>query len=148
MNRALLPAVAAAVAAGTTSVTRRIAPILLESPIDLPATSVLSLYVAGGRFVSFALAYGLLLGVAYRVGRTGDGSPDGGSVALATGLVAAVAYLVATAGTLLWLGPQQGAVTAVLAVGSSVGVGVQLAVVAFAGVALGQSRRRDDPEDA
>ncbi|MFC5278304.1 hypothetical protein ACFPM1_05955 [Halorubrum rubrum] len=148
MSRALLPAAVAAVAAGTTAVTRRIAPILLESPVDLPATRVLSVYIAGGRFVSFALVYGLLLGVTYRLGRTGDDSPDGGTVALATGLVAAVAYLVVTAGTLLWLGPQQGAITALLAVGSSVGVGVKLAVVAFAGLALGRSRRPATAADA
>ncbi|SFH79447.1 hypothetical protein SAMN04488066_1363 [Halorubrum aquaticum] len=141
MSRALLPAAVAAVAAGTTSVTRRIAPILLESSIDLPSTSALSLYIAGGRFVSFALVYGLLLGVAYGIGRAGNGSRGDGSIALATGVIAAVTYLVVTAGTLHWLGPQQGAITAVMAVGSSVGVGVQLAVVAFAGLALGRSRR-------
>lgn len=148
MTRALLPAAVAVVAAATTSVTRRIAPILLESPIDLPSTDALSLYVAGGRFVSFVLVYGALLGVAYRIGRTRGDLRSDGRVALVVGVVSAVAYLVVTAGTLLWLGPQQGAITAVLAVGSSVGFGVQLAVVVFAGLALGRFRRPGDGASA
>lgn len=140
MTRALLPAIVTAFAAGTTALTRRLAPILLESSVDIPPTNLLSLYIAGGRFVSFALVYGLLLGVAYRIGRTRDDPRGDGTVVLATGVVATVAYLVVTAGTLLWLDPQQGAITAVRTVGSSVGVGVQLAVVAFAGLALGRRR--------
>ncbi|MFC5133708.1 MULTISPECIES: hypothetical protein [Haloferacaceae] len=148
MTRALLPAAVAVVAAATTSVTRRIAPILLESSIDLPSTDALSLYVAGGRFVSFVLVYGALLGVAYRIGRTRGDLHGVGTITFTTGVVSAVAYLVVTAGTLLWLGPQQGAITAVLAVGSSVGFGVQLSVVVFAGLALGRLRRPGDGASA
>jgi len=46
-------------------------------------------------------------------------------------------YLVVTGAVLLWAGPEQGSVAAVGAIGSA--VGVELAVVAFAGLALGRS---------
>ena len=141
MNRALLPPAVAAVVAAVIGVARRLPPILIELSLEIPSPSVLSLYIAGSRFVSFVLVYGLLLGVAYWIGRGRDGGRGDGTLVLATGGVAAVVYLVVTAGILLWLGPDQGAITAVRVVGSTVSVGVQLAVVAFAGLALGRSRR-------
>ncbi|ACM58167.1 hypothetical protein [Halorubrum lacusprofundi] len=51
--------------------------------------------------------------------------------------VGGVVYLVVTGAVLLWAGPEQGSVAAVGAIGSA--VGVELAVVAFAGLALGRS---------
>ncbi|OYR57328.1 hypothetical protein [Halorubrum halodurans] len=148
MNRALLPPAVAAVVAAAIGVTRRLPPILIELSLEIPSPSALSVYIAGSRFVSFVLVYGLLLGVAYRVGRGREGDRGDGTLVLATGGVAAVAYLVVTAGILLWLGPEQRAIAAVRLVGSTVSVGVQLAVVAFAGLALGRSRRPATAADA
>ena len=65
------PAVAAAVAVAV-SVTRRVPAVVMESPIGIPEPRALTLYILGGRFATFALVYGLLLGVAYWVGRGGD----------------------------------------------------------------------------
>lgn len=144
MNRALLPPAVAAAVAAAIGVTRRIPPILIESSLEIPSPRALSLYVAGGRFVSFALVYGVLLGVAYLVGRGRADARGDGALVYATGGVAAVAYLLVTAGVLLLLGPERGVLTAVRVIGSSVGVGVQLAVVTFAGLALGRLRSRDD----
>lgn len=140
MNWSPIPPAVAAVVAAAISLARRITTIVLQSSVDLSGPGVLSLYATGGRAVAFVLVYGLLLGAAYRVGRrSGDGLGVGTTV-LATGVVAAVVYLVGTAAILLWAGPEQGAIVAVAAFGSAVGVGVQLGVVAFAGLALGRSR--------
>ncbi|EMA65974.1 hypothetical protein C461_12403 [Halorubrum aidingense JCM 13560] len=146
MNWSPIPPAVAAVAAAAISLTRRVPTVVLESSVGVPSPRALTLYTLGGRAVAFVLVYGLLLGAAYRVGRRGDGvgrrgdGVDVGATALAAGVVAAVVSLVGTAAILLWVEPQQGAVTAVSAVGSAVGVGVQLGVVAFAGLALGRSR--------
>jgi hypothetical protein len=139
VNWSPIPPAVAAVVAAAISLVRRITTIILQSSVDIPGPGVLSLYATGGRAVAFVLVYGLLLGAAYRIGRRGGGV-DVGATVLATGVVAAVVYLVGTAAILLWAGPEQGAVVAVAAFGSAVGVGVQLGVVAFAGLALGRSR--------
>jgi hypothetical protein len=53
-----------------------------------------------------------------------------------------VAFLVGSAAVFSYLGPDQSlVVTAVFALGASLGVGIQFAVVAYAGVTLGDSRR-------
>ncbi|WP_128904012.1 hypothetical protein [Halorubrum amylolyticum] len=139
MNWSPVPPAVAAVVAVAISVTRRIPPIILESSIGLSGPGAISLYTLGGRFVAFALVYGLLLGVAYRVGRRGDDALDVGGTTLATGAVGGIAYLVGTGAVLLWIGPDQGVIVALGALGSAVAVGVELAVVAFAGLALGRS---------
>ncbi|EMA67906.1 hypothetical protein [Halorubrum kocurii] len=138
MNWSPAPPAVAAVVAATVALTRRIATLVLESPIGIPGPGALTRYTLGGRFVAFALVYGLLLGVAYRVGRGGGDALDVGATTLATGVVGAVGYVVVTGAVLLWAGPEQGWVVAVGTLGSAVGVGVELVVVAFAGLALGR----------
>ena len=132
----VLPAVTAVVAAAV-ALTRRIPTLVLESPIGIPGPGALTRYTLGGHFVGFVLVYGLLLGVAYRVGRGGD-ALDVGATTLATGVVGAVVYLVVSGAVLLWAGPEQGLLVAVGAVGSAAGVGVELAVVGVGGLALGR----------
>jgi len=139
VNGSPIPPAVAAVVAAAISLVRRVPTVVLESSVGVPSPRALTLYTLGGRAVAFVLVYGLLLGAAYRVGRRGDGLGVGTTV-LATGVVAAVVYLIGTAAILLWVEPQQGAVTAVSVVGSAVGVSVQLGVIAFAGLALGRSR--------
>lgn len=136
MNWSPIPPAVAAVVAVAIAVLRRLPPLLVRSSIPTPGAERVALYAIGGRFVSFALVYGLLFGVAVAVGRHGASTDGDGATALATGLVAAVASLVASAALLLVLDPGQPLVNAVAGVGSSVGVGVQLAVVVFAGLAL------------
>ena len=136
MNWSPIPAAVAAVVAVAVAVTRRIPPLLVGTSIPTPAAERIALYVLAGRFVSFVLIYGLLFGVAVAVGSRRESTDGDGATVLATGVVAAVAYLGASAALLLVLGPGQVLVNAVGGVGSSAGVGVQLAVVAFAGLAL------------
>ncbi|PAU83029.1 hypothetical protein CK500_12975 [Halorubrum salipaludis] len=136
-----LPPAVAAVVAAALSVTRRVPTVVMESSIGVPGPRALSLYTLGGRFAAFVLVYGLLLGAAYRVGRAG-GAVDARATTLATGAVGGLVYLVGTAAVLLWTGPSQEVISAVTTLGSAVAVGVQLAVVAFAGIALGRSRIR------
>ncbi|ELZ40916.1 hypothetical protein C471_07030 [Halorubrum saccharovorum DSM 1137] len=133
------PAVAAAVAVAV-SVTRRVPAVVMESPIGIPEPRALTLYILGGRFATFALVYGLLLGAAYWVGRGGGDALDLGATTLAAGAVGGLAYLVGSGAVLLWTGPDQVVIVALGTVGSAVAVGVELAVVAFAGLALGRSR--------
>lgn len=140
MNWSPIPPAVAAVVAVAVAVTRRLPPLLVGTSLPSPAAERIALYTLGGRFVSFVLIYGLLFGVAVAVGRRGSTDGDGATV-LATGVVGAVAYLVASAALLLVLDPGQVLANAVAALGSSVGVGVQLAVVAFAGLALAERRR-------
>ena len=73
-----------------------------------------------------------------RVGRRGN-ALDVGPTALATGLVGGVAFLLGTGAILAWVGPRN-AIVAVGTVGAAVGVGVELAVVALAGLSLGRLR--------
>ncbi|MFC7323586.1 hypothetical protein ACFQMF_03210 [Halorubrum rutilum] len=119
------------------AVTHRLPPLIVGSSIPNPSPESVALYAVGGRFVSFVLIYGLLLGVTVAVGRRGSTEGDGATV-LATGVVAAVAYLGASAALLFVLDPRPVLVNAVAGVGSAVGVGVRLAVVAFAGLALSE----------
>jgi len=135
MNWSPIPPVVAAVVAVVVAVSRRIPPLLVGTSLPTPEVERIALYTLVGRFAAFVLIYGLLFGVAVAVGR--EGSPDGdGATVLATGLVGAVAYLVASAALLSVLEPGQVPVNVVAALGSSAGVGIRLAVVAFAGLAL------------
>jgi glutamate dehydrogenase/leucine dehydrogenase len=119
-------------------VNRRLPPLLLEASIGVPSPRALAAYTLGGRFVAFALVYGVLFGVAFAVGRRRE-STDGESVTvLATGVAGALAALVATGATLLVVDSRQGLVTALAGLGGSAAIGVQLAVVAFAGLALAE----------
>lgn len=137
MNPYAVPPVVAGIVAVAISIARRLPAILLEANVDVTPRT-LSLFVAGGRFVAFALVYGLLFGLAYWAGvRRDDGGADG-ELSLATGAIAAVGYLAGTGLVFLVVGAgeQDWYVTALVTAGSGVGVGVQLAVVAFAGVSL------------
>ncbi|WP_226022371.1 hypothetical protein [Halomicrobium salinisoli] len=136
-----LPALAAVagLVALATSVARRVPPLVLEFAPDAASPQVVSLSTLGGRFVAFALAYGLLFGVAYRAGRrSGDPNGDVRAAAVA-GAVAAFAFVVGSAAVLFALDARQDPLVGVATtVGSGAAVGVQLAVVAFAGIALGR----------
>ncbi|MGQ3329825.1 hypothetical protein [Halorubrum sp. FL23] len=142
MNWSPLPPAVAAVVAVAVGVVRRIPPIVVESPIEIPGPGALSLYTLGGRAAAFVLVYGLLLGVAYRVGRRDGDAIDAGATTLATAAIGGIAYLVASGAVVLWLGPNQRWIAAVGTLGSAAAVGVELAIVAFAGLALGRSRMR------
>jgi len=141
MRTAALPPVVAAVVALAVSGVRRLPAILLESSVSIRPAERLTTYVMGGRFAAFVLLYGLLFGVALAAG-TRDPDVSAASTALATGASATVAFLVGSAAVLSYLSPTRGAVvTAVFALGTALGVGVQFAVVAYAGVSLGEARR-------
>ena len=141
MRTAALPPVVAAVVALAVSGIRRLSPILLRSPVSLPSAETLSTYLLSARFTAFLLVYGLLFGVALLSGLRDDDA-SAASTALATGASATAAFLVGSAAVLWYLGPDRGPIaTAVFALGASLGVGVQFAVVAYAGVALGEARR-------
>lgn len=144
-SRAVLPFVAGVVAA-VLSITRRSSTLLLESSVTTPPPETLSLIVLGSRFVAFVLVYGVVFGVAYRIGaQRGDASADG-TLALGTGIVGAATYFIGTGVVLLSLEAHQNALVSALGVlGSTISVGVQLAVVAFAGLALGHRRERSPP---
>lgn len=143
--RAVLPFVAG-VAAAVLSITRRSSTLLLESSITTPPPETLSLIVLGSRVVAFVLVYGLVLGVAYRIGAHWEGVSTDGTLALGAGIVGAATYFVGTGAVLLSLEAHQNALVSALGVlGSTVSVGVQLAVVAFAGLALGHRRERSSP---
>ncbi|WP_123623840.1 hypothetical protein [Halorubrum sp. CSM-61] len=143
MNWSPVPPAVAAVVAAAISVTRRVPTVVMESSIGVPGPRALSLYTLGGRFAAFVLVYGLLLGVAYRAGRHGGDAVDARATTLATGAIGGLAYLVGTTAVLLWAGPSHEAISAVGALGAAVAVGVQFAVVAFAGLALGRSLIND-----
>ncbi|ELZ52543.1 MULTISPECIES: hypothetical protein [Halorubrum] len=148
MRTAALPPVVAAVVALAVSGIRRLAPILLESSVSIRPAERLTTYVMGGRFAAFVLIYGLLFGVALAVG-TRDPGVSAASTALATGASATVAFLVGSAAVLSYITPDQSViVTAVFALGAALGIGVQFAVVAYAGVSLGEGRRRDESKPA
>lgn len=141
MRTAALPPIVAAVVALVVSGIRRLSPIILQSSLTLPPAERLSVYLLSARFAAFVLIYGLLFGVALAAGLR-DADVSATSTALATGASATVAFLLGSAAVLSYLGPDRGAIaTAVFALGASLGVGIQFAVVAYAGVALGASRR-------
>ncbi|WP_186310983.1 hypothetical protein [Halorubrum depositum] len=141
MNWSPLPPAVAAVAAAAVAVTRRLPPLLVGSSIPTPSPESVALYALGGRFVSFLLIYGLLFGVAVAVGARRESTDRDAAIVLATGVLAAVAYLVASAAVLLVLDPSRVLTNAVAGLGSSAGVGVHLAVVTFAGLALADRRQ-------
>ena len=138
MDWSPLPPATAAVVALAVSLTRRVTTIAVGTAIGVPGPGALTLYRFGGRAVGFVLVYGLLLGVAYRVGRRGD-PLDIGPTTLATGLVGGVAFLFGTAAILAWTGSRN-VIVAVGTVGAAVGAGIELAVVALAGLSLGRLR--------
>ena len=140
MNLSAVPPLAAAGVALALSVLRRLPPLLVSSAIETPPVRRLGLYVAAGQFVAFLLVYGLLFGVSFAVGRRRDNPRRDGRIALAAGLAAAVTTLVGTAAVLLIAEPQQGAVVVLQALGSTFGVGAQLGIVVFAGLALARYR--------
>jgi hypothetical protein len=140
MNWSPVPPAVAAVVAVAIAVNRRLAPILLETPVGVPSPRVLAAATFGGRFVAFALVYGLLFGAAFAVGRGRESIAGDRTTVLATGVFGAVAYLFAAGAIMLVIGSPQGLVTAVGGLGGSVGVGIQLAVVVFAGLALAERR--------
>ncbi|TKX75236.1 hypothetical protein EXE46_05070 [Halorubrum sp. GN11_10-6_MGM] len=143
MRTAALPPVVAAIVALAVSGIRRLSPILLQSSVSLPSAETLSTYLLSARFTAFLLVYGLLFGVALFTGLR-DADAAAASTALATGASATAAFLVGSAAVLWYLGPDRGPIaTAVFALGASLGVGVQFAVVAYAGVAIGESRREE-----
>ena len=144
MRTAALPPIVAAVVALAVSGIRRLSPILLESPVSLPSAESLSTYLASAQLAAFLLVYGLLFGAALLAGLR-DADVSATSTALATGASATGSFLLGSAAVLWYLGPDRGpVVTAVFALGASLGVGIQFAVVAYAGVALGE-RRREGP---
>jgi len=136
---ALLPAVAAVVALAS-SVLRRLPPLLVSSSIGPSSPQAIAWYAAGGRLLLFLLAYGLLFGVAFGVGRRRADTQGDSRLALASGLAAAVAALVGTGVVLSVLDPRQGIVVFVQGFGSALSVGVQFAVIAFAGLASARYR--------
>jgi len=139
MNAALAPPLAAAVAAVALTVQRFLVPLLLEFDVGLspPANTQ---YALAARFASFLLVYGVLLGVAYWAGGR-DGAGDGRHLVVAAGtfVVAAGAALLASVVVLQMLGWRTRGMFVAFAgtVGRSASVGVQLGVVAFAGLAAG-----------
>ncbi|ELZ39687.1 hypothetical protein [Halorubrum tebenquichense] len=141
MRTAALPPTVAAVVALAVSGVRRLSAILIESSVSIRPAERLTTYVMSGRFAAFVLIYGLLFGVALAAG-VRDPDVSAASTALATGASATVAFLVGSAAVLSYLSPTRGAVvTAVFALGAALGVGIQFAVVAYAGVSLGDARR-------
>jgi hypothetical protein len=139
MNWSPIPPAVAAVAAVAVAVNRRLVPVLLESNVGVPSPRALAAYAFGGRFVAFALVYGLLLGVAFAVGRR-ESAGAHGATAVATGVAGAVGYTIATGILLLLVDMEQGLAVSVAGLVAGVGVGVQFAVVAFAGLALAERR--------
>ena len=144
MRTAAIPPVVAAVVALAVSGIRRLSPILLRSPVSLPSAETLSTYLLSARFTAFLLVYGLLFGAALLAGLR-DADISATSTALATGASATAAFLLGSVAVLWYLGPDRGPIaTAAFALGASLGVGIQFAIVAYAGVSLGEARR-DEP---
>ncbi|WP_096391408.1 hypothetical protein [Halopenitus persicus] len=162
MNVAALLPIVAGIAAVAIGVTRRLSMLLIELDGATLAPRLLALTTLGGRFVSFLAVYGLVLGTAYLVGRRDESrrgetrkgetrkgetrKAEAGTIlrtdrVLSAGGIAALAHLL-TAGAILLVVElaQSWIVTAAVLVGSSVGVGVQIAVVVVAGLALGVRR--------
>ncbi|WP_244510274.1 hypothetical protein [Natronobacterium texcoconense] len=139
MNPYVLPlcSVFVALVAG---VQRRSTNLLLELTSTGPSTDFQVLL--GGRFAAFVAVYGLLFGLAYLVGTRSTTTVDDVTISLLTGAVAAVVSLVTT-GLIDWsLEPNYAdpVLGTVALIGSSIGTGVQFAVVAFAGIALARRR--------
>jgi hypothetical protein len=138
MDWSPIPPAVAVVVAVAMALTRRLVPLLLETSIGVPSPRALAAFTFGGGFVAFALVYGVLFGVAFTVGRRRESTAGEGMTVLATGVAGALAYLAASGATFLVVDSPRGVVAAVGGLGGSVGVGVQLAVVTFAGLALAE----------
>lgn len=140
MNAALLPPLAAAVAAVALTVQRVFVALLLELDVGLSAPAS-TRYALALRFASFLLVYGVLLGVAYWAGaREADSDTSYPLVAAVTFVVAAAVALLTSVAVVQVLGWGTRGVFVALAttVGQSASTGVQLGVVAFAGLAAGR----------
>ena len=137
MNAAA-PVLVAVVAAVATTLQRFFVPLLLEFDIDV-STPATTQYALAARLVAFLLVYGALLGVAYWAGRRADDEPRLSVVAAAAFAVGATVALVTAVAVYLTLGlGHRDLFTAAAAlVGQSAGTGVELGVVAFAGLAAG-----------
>ena len=141
-RRVLLPILALPVALAMT-VSRYLVPLLLEVRADIPDPETLTLLTVSGRFSTFVLVYGLLFGLAYWVGGAHATAHSDRMLALATGASGALSCLVGTGVVILVTGTggTGAVVSAAVALGSTLGAGVQLAVVAFAGLSLAGRRR-------
>lgn len=135
MHTAAPPLVAAVVGVALT-VRRYATALLLEFSADVTPRA-LTEYALGTRVVAFLLVYGLLFGVAYWTGTRREDASSDTTVAAGTFAVAALSALVSTGAILgvVGTGTRGPLLAAVTAVGSSAAVGVELAVVVFAGVA-------------
>ena len=138
MDWSPIPPLVAAVVAVAMAVSRRLVPILLETSIGVPSPRALAALTFGGGFVSFVLVYGALLGAAFAVGRRRASTAGERVTVLVTGVAGALAY-VAASGVILLVGDSpRSLVAAVGGLGGGLAVGVQLAVVVFAGLALAE----------
>lgn len=139
MTAAIVPPLVAALAAVSLTLQRFVVPLLIEFDVDVSAPAGTH-YTLAARFASFLFVYGVLLGAAYWAGRR-DADDDHSSlvVAGATAAVAAAAALVASVAVLQVLGWGNQTLFVALAAtaGQSASTGVQLGVVAFAGLAAG-----------
>lgn len=135
----VVPPVVAGVVAVALTVQRYLTALLVELQVDVSARALTRLTL-GGRFVAFVLVYALLFGVAYWAGTRRSDTDSDAVLAGATFAVAAVCALVATAAVVGTLGFEaRGPVfAAVTVLATSTATGVELAVVAFAGVAVGR----------
>jgi len=139
MRSALLPPLVAAVAAVPATLQRFVAPLLIEFDVDSTG-STYTQYVLGTRLLSFLLVYGALLGVAYWIGSRTDDRPRLTLVSAATFAVATAVALATTGAVFSTLQSQPSGLLQLAGgtLGQSVSTGVQLAVVAFAGLAAGR----------
>ncbi|OVE85020.1 hypothetical protein [Natronolimnobius baerhuensis] len=141
MDQYALPAVGAIVAL-IAAVNGRVINVFMEFSSSMPTdTTTITQVTLGGRFVTFVFVYGVLFGFAYVVGTRFE-DVDIEPLVLLTGAVAALASLVGTVFLDWWADVDYTNLWHVTLsiVGGSVGTGIQLAVVAFAGIALAQRR--------
>lgn len=139
MSTAAVPVLVAAVAAVASTVQRFLVPLLLEFDVGLSAPAH-TRYTLAARFASFLLVYGALLGTAYWAGSRADGGSRLSVVAAAAFAVGTTVALLTTGAVFLALdiGNQGLLTTAAALVGQSASTGVELGVVAFAGLAAGR----------
>lgn len=137
--RTAVPVLVAGVAAAATTLQQFLVPLLVQFEVGV-SPSTATRYTLVARFASFLLVYGALLGVAYWVGSRSDGTTRPSVVAAVSFVVGASVALLTTAVVFLTLGPgsQNWLVRAVALLGQSAGTGVELGVVAFAGLVAGR----------
>lgn len=152
MKSSALPPIVAGFVALVMSVNRRLSALLLELSTSYLSPETFTRVTLAGRFLVFVLVYALLFGLAYWVGNRTDDSRLGERTAVATGVLGTIGYLAGTGIVLQWLDFERRtlAFAAAVEVGSGIAVGIQLAVVTFAGVALarrGSARPVAGPSD-